>query len=123
MSRSVPEWRGATDDSQPPQRVRVRVFGRMEGRCGECTRKIAAGESWTLEHLIALINGGENREKNLGVTCGWCLPDKNAEDVAVKSKTYDMRRKHLGLAKPKGRGFQRHPTLKRQIGTNKVVPR
>lgn len=57
------------------------------------------GESWTLEHLTALCNGGDNAESNLGVTCKNCLPAKNAADVAEKSKVYQKRAKHLGLKK------------------------
>lgn len=95
--RTVKEWVGKSPDEAVPPRVRVRVFTRKDGRCGECTRKIAAGEGWICEHLVALINGGQNRESNLGVTCLWCKPEKDAADVAVKSKTYDMRRKHIGV--------------------------
>lgn len=87
MPRSVPEWVGKTDDTPAPPRVRVRVFERCERKCGQCGRKIRPGENWTLEHVIALINSGQNRESNLGVTCDWCLPEKNAADVAEKSKT------------------------------------
>lgn len=100
--RSVPEWIGTSDDQQAPPRVRVRVFERCQGACGQCGRKIRAGESWTLEHLKALVNGGANRESNLGVTCSWCLPAKNAADVAEKATVYRKRSKHLGI-KPKGR--------------------
>jgi 5-methylcytosine-specific restriction endonuclease McrA len=96
-ARSVPEWIGATPDTPAPPRVRLRVFERAEGKCHRCGRKIAAGEKWTLEHLVALINGGANAESNLSVTCGWCLPAKNAEDVAAKSRTYRKRSKHLGI--------------------------
>lgn len=104
MARKVAEWRGATPDTAIPPRVRVRVFDAKGGRCGQCGRKIAAGERWTNEHVIALINGGENREKNLGVTCDWCLPEKNAADVAEKSAVYEKRAKHLGVRlKPKHR--------------------
>lgn len=103
MSRSTEEWIGRSDDSQIPPRVRLRVWERFEGKCHKCQRKINAGETWTCEHLKALINGGSNRETNLGITCNWCLPGKNAEDVAEKSKTYKRRSKHLGLAKKKSR--------------------
>jgi 5-methylcytosine-specific restriction protein A len=99
VSRTVPEWIGRSDDDAPPPRVRVRVFDRCEGKCGLCSRKIRPGDSWTLEHVKALINGGKNRESNLGVTCSWCVPEKNAADVAEKSKVYAVRAKHLG-AKP-----------------------
>lgn len=101
--RSVPEWIGKTPDSPVPPRVRLRVFDRKHGRCHRCWRKIAAGEQWTCEHLKALTNGGENRERNLDVTCGWCLPIKNAEDVAEKSRVYERRASHVGIRKAKAR--------------------
>lgn len=102
--RSLEEWRGKDGDAVPPPRVRVRVFDRCEGKCHACKRKIRPGDKWTLEHIVALINGGENRENNLGLTCAWCLPGKNAEDVAEKSKVYETRAKHLGI-KAKKRPF------------------
>jgi 5-methylcytosine-specific restriction protein A len=100
MARALPAWVGKTDDTAIPPRVRVRVFERCEGKCGQCGRKIRPGEGWTLEHLIALINGGANAEHNLGVTCDWCLPQKNAADVAEKAVTARVRSKHLGIRPP-----------------------
>lgn len=116
MARSVALWVGRTDDTAAPPRVRLRVWDRCEGRCGQCGRKIRPGEGWTLEHLIALINGGKNAEDNLGVTCDWCLPAKNAADVAQKAKTAAVRAKHLGIRPPskfQSRGFDRHPAQNR----------
>lgn len=101
MSRSVPEWIGDTPDTAIPPRVRLRVLEAKDHRCHACTRKILTGESWTCEHLIAIINGGENREANLDVTCCNCLAPKNAADVAEKSMIYRKRSKHLGVDKPK----------------------
>ncbi len=102
MTRSLPEWHGATPDTAAPPRVRARVFERAGGCCHRCERKIGAGESWTLEHLHALVNGGANAESNLTVTCRWCLPEKNREDVAQKAKNARVRAKHTG-AKRKAR--------------------
>lgn len=112
MPRSVEEWIGRTDDTPAPPRVRLRVFERCEGKCGRCGRKIGAGEKWTLEHVIALINGGANREGNMDVTCDWCLPAKNAADVAEKSKVANVKAKHLGIRQPsriQSQGFPRPP--------------
>ena len=97
MPRSVPEWIGKTADTPVPPRVRLRVFERCEGKCGQCTRRVRAGEVWTCEHLVAIINGGENREKNLGVTCCNCLPEKNARDLAIKAFVAKKRKAHLGI--------------------------
>lgn len=118
MSRAVDLWVGKTDDTPAPPRVRVRVFDREHGRCHRCTRLIRAGETWTLEHRVALINGGANAEDNMCLTCCNCLPIKNAEDQALKSDTYDKRRKHI-LPKAKGkmrsRGFGYSPPNVKQL--------
>lgn len=97
MPRAVPEWIGKTADSAIPPRVRVRVFEGCGGLCGVCGRKIGPADTWIVEHLIALINGGENREDNLGITCGWCKPVKDRADVAAKSKSAKVRARHLGV--------------------------
>lgn len=99
--RSTPEWIGANDDVAVPQRVRLRVLYRFELKCAHCKRFILPGVRWVCDHIIALINGGENRENNLQPLCGWCAPKKDAEDVAEKSATYASRSRHLGVAKSK----------------------
>lgn len=115
--RSVEEWKGKTPDSVPPPTVRARVFDRKHGRCHNCTRKIMPGEKWTCEHLVAIINGGENRERNLDVTCCNCLPEKNAADITEKSIVGEKRRKHVlprEKSKMQSRGFGRSvPNVKR----------
>jgi 5-methylcytosine-specific restriction endonuclease McrA len=73
------------------------VFERCNGRCHRCGRKIGAADSWTLEHLLALILGGQNRETNLDLTCSWCLPAKNAEDQTAKSKIAAVAKRHHGV--------------------------
>ena len=110
--RTLPEWVGETPNTAIPPRVRVRVFDKWNGRCDECGRKIVV-EHWTCDHKIALINGGENRERNLRPLCDWCNPLKNAADLAEKSKGAMIRQKHI-LGKPKGkwpkRGLQQWRT-------------
>ncbi len=102
MSRSIPEWHGATDDTPVPPRVRLRVFQRAGGRCqGDCGRKLSPADTWECDHTIALINGGENRENNLSVKCEWCHPAKTASDVAQKSATYKRALRHAGIKRPR----------------------
>lgn len=124
MARTVPEWKGRTDDTQAPPRVRARVFERCGGKCHRCGRQINAGEKWTLEHVIALINGGRNAESNLSVTCDWCLPEKNAEDVAIKAKSAKVRQAHIGIRpapKLRGQGFRKAPSQSR--ATTPIQPK
>src|SRR5215469_5550332 len=99
--RSIPEWIGKSDDDRIPDRVRVRVFARHNGRCHCCGRLILVGEAWELDHVIAIANGGEHRESNLKPILTEHHRNKTRLDTAIKSKSYAVRRKILGLKKPK----------------------
>jgi hypothetical protein len=102
VTRSIPEWRGATPDSPVPDRVKVRVFARYDGYCHWTGKKIMPGDVWDADHIIALINGGLNIESNLApILRGKAHAEKTARDVAIKSKTARMRKRHLGLKKPR----------------------
>ena len=108
--RSVPEWIGSTPDTPIPPRVRLRVFEAHGGVCYLSKRKIRAGEKWQADHVVALINGGENRESNLAPALADAHAVKTRADVAVKSKVARQRAKHLGIfpkspRKLQGRGF------------------
>ena len=100
MARSVPAWIGKTDDTAVPPRVRLRVWDREEGKCHRCRRKIPVGDAWIIEHRHAIILGGANAEPNLCLSCSWCKPEKDAEDVAAKAETARVRSKHLGIRPP-----------------------
>lgn len=113
MARSVPQWIGASDDTAVPTRVRLRVWRAEDGKCHRCRRKIPVGDAWIIEHRQALILGGANAEPNLCLSCSWCKPEKDAEDVAAKSKVASTRAKHLGI---------RPPSRIRSAGFGKVKP-
>lgn len=107
MARAVEEWIGRDDDTPVPERVKLRVFTRFEGRCHRSGRKIMAGDPWDVDHVLAICNGGENRESNLApILRGKVHKAKTAEDVAIKSKVARTRAKHLGIH-PKGKGWNR----------------
>jgi 5-methylcytosine-specific restriction protein A len=122
MTRSVPEWIGKTDDTPAPPRVRLRVFEAYGGKCHISGRKIEAGDKWDLDHIIALANGGENRESNLAPALKAEHQKKTRADVAQKAKDRRVRQKHIGIHKPKstlpgGRGSK----FKRKIGGGVVL--
>jgi 5-methylcytosine-specific restriction endonuclease McrA len=97
MTRAVPEWIGKTDDTAIPNRIRLRIYG--NGICAKCGRKLRPGH-WDCDHVIALKNGGENRETNLQPLCNSpCHSNKTKQDVAEKSRTYRKRSRHAGIKK------------------------
>jgi 5-methylcytosine-specific restriction protein A len=101
MSRKINEWIGDTDDSAIPPRVKIRVFIRDGKKCCICTFPIVGKLRPAYDHTIAIINGGENREKNLQLLCVPCHAEKTGNDVAIKSKTARIQKKHFGLKKPR----------------------
>ncbi len=101
MNRRVPEWIGATDDTRAPDRVRVRVLTAYGERCHWSGRPIRPGDTWELDHVIALINGGENRESNLAPILASEHPNKTRQDVKRKARDARVRKKHLGLSGPR----------------------
>ncbi len=115
MSRTLPEWIGKTDDEPVPPRVRMRVLLRFDRLCENCGRVIRSGDRWTCDHIIALANAGANRESNLQPLCDWCNPEKNRADVAEKSKTYRMARKHAGIRRPSSFACSRSSPWKKKI--------
>ena len=109
MPRSVQEWVGRTDDTKVPPRVRQRVYDRHNGVCHICKLPIKIGETWHADHITALIEGGENRESNLGPAHDHCNLAKSNDEKARKSKVAKTRQKHTGAIRPQGkiksRGF------------------
>lgn len=97
MTRAVSEWIGKTPDSPIPPRVKLRIFERNKGKCHITGVKIRAGDQWDCDHVIALCNGGENRESNLAPAIKSAHRKKTAEDVAQKAKDRRIRSKHLGI--------------------------
>lgn len=98
MARTVSEWIGKTDDHRAPGSVRDRIITR-DNRCHLCGLPVE-GKKWDLDHVKALINGGENRESNLRPSHIKCHKEKTALDVAEKAKVAAIRKKHLGITRP-----------------------
>ena len=107
--RAPKEWIGKTPDTAVPPHVQLRVYLRFNGICPKCTRKLVRGQ-WQCDHVIALVNGGENRERNLQPLCtSPCHSQKTKADVAEKSRTYRKRAAHVGVTAKRqpirGQGF------------------
>ncbi len=112
MPRKIPEWVADHDDQKVPPRVKARIFTACGGRCYRTGRKIRAGDTWHLDHKIALCNGGEHREQNLAPILEDAHKEKTQEDLDIRTKTDRMRQKHLGIY-PKSRAKIRSPGFSR----------
>lgn len=102
MPRAVPEWVGKTDDSAVPGRVKDRILRRQTDLCAgaACTVTFSGAEKPEFDHIVPLILGGQNRERNLQALCRSCHGAKSQVDVRVKAKVASVRAKHLGLKAP-----------------------
>lgn len=73
----------------------VKLFLERGGCCGICKRRLGPADDWIIEHLTALENGGTNDWDNLGITCSWCKPAKDAEDHGKAAKSRSQVTKHF----------------------------
>lgn len=98
--RTVKEWIGKTDDSDPPPTVKRRVLERFAYicQCG-CTVKIETGVAWDADHIKPISENGENRETNLQPLIKAHHQKKTAEEATVRSKVYAVRNAHYGVKK------------------------
>lgn len=114
--RAVEEWIGKTPDSRPPKSVIDRLFLRQNGRCAITGEKIRAGETPHADHIVALKDGGENRESNLQLVAVKPHIEKTAAENSARAKERRIRLKHAGLwprsSRPiQSRGFPRRSEI------------
>lgn len=53
----------------------------QNGRCAECKTEIV--QSFHLDHVVALANGGSNEESNLQLLCGPCNTRKGSKETKL----------------------------------------
>jgi 5-methylcytosine-specific restriction protein A len=99
--RKVPEWIGKTKDSKPPERVRLRIFRRHDGRCCLSGQKIKPGDEWQLHHVKGIAEGGENRESNMAPALVEPHKVETARQMKAKAKADRVAKKHFGIKAPK----------------------
>lgn len=119
--RSVPEWIGKHDDQAVPPRVRQRIFDRHEGICYLSGRAIRPGDRWELEHIIALVNGGEHRESNLAPALKEPHKSKTKQDRKLGKKIARVRKRHIGIRKQSRFPCSRNSPFKKKINGQIVL--
>ncbi len=100
IGREVSEWIGSRPDTRIPTHVKLRILQRCDNRCHISGREILPGDEWDFDHIIALCNGGENRESNIAPAIRAKHREKSAADISERAKVDRIRTFHLGLKKP-----------------------
>jgi hypothetical protein len=123
--RTVPPWVGKNDDSMPPPRVVARIFARCKGCCGNCGRKIMAGERWDKDHILALADGGANVETNFQILCAGCHSNKTRIEARDRAKVRKRLAAAFGIKAPPrrplvSRGFA--PSARRERAGRPSLP-
>jgi 5-methylcytosine-specific restriction enzyme A len=80
---------------------RARVFDTHGGTCHLCGLKIAVGEAWEVEHIIALEISGDDSDGNLAPAHVACHRAKTSEDAGLIAKARRVHAKHIGAHRPK----------------------
>lgn len=121
MPREVAEWIGRNDDAMPGKLVRDRLSRRQGDCCAHCRNAFGPKRRAHCDHIVALIDGGENRESNLQMLCADCHKAKTKTEAADRKHTRDIRASHI-MAVPASTlhsaGFQ--PSKPQRTATRKI---
>lgn len=122
MARTAPEWIGKTDDAMPGKLVRKRLRDRHSNCCWQCGGAFGPGNGAHCDHVIPLIDGGENRESNLQMLCPKCHGAKTSAEAKARKKARDIQERHFEARRPSrlsGPGFRKAPPQRR---ASKPIP-
>jgi len=94
MARSVTEWIGRNDDVMPPKSVFDRLYVKQNGKDAITGIAFAPGDKICRDHIIPLIDGGENRESNLQLITEKQHKLKTAREAMERAKTRSVQHSH-----------------------------
>lgn len=117
------EWVGRTPEAMPGQTVLLRLYAKQKGICA-----CGCGQSMNLnrdavdcDHIIALIDGGENRESNLQLLLNACHKVKTKAEATARSQERRHKAKAFtALRQPTMRSAGFHPREPQRSATRKI---
>lgn len=101
MARTVEEWRGRTDDSDPSDECKMRIVEKQDRKCALTGHAFRPGDKIEFDHITPLWLGGKNREKNLQAVIDTAHAGKTKVEATVRGKIKATAAKHLGIKKSK----------------------
>lgn len=84
----------------------ARIFLDANGICCNCNVQIRQGESWFVEHVESLAQGGADDDKNARPAHTKCKPAKDATDAASKAKRDRLVTAGWEREQPRRKSFQ-----------------
>jgi 5-methylcytosine-specific restriction endonuclease McrA len=82
--RATKEWFGKRPESMPPPSVKRRILERENWLCYKTKVSLRDRTDFDFDHIIALCNGGENREANIAPILRIAHREKTKKDVAER---------------------------------------
>lgn len=101
--RSVEEWIGRSDDSDPTGACKLRILDKQGWRCA-ITGVVLGAKGAHFDHIVPLWLGGENRESNLQALHPDAHSRKTKTEAAVRAKVNRLRAKRILKRKSKFAG-------------------
>jgi 5-methylcytosine-specific restriction endonuclease McrA len=108
MSRTIPTWRGKTDDAMPPRSVFDRLWERQGGRDAITGMPFTSKDRVIRDHIVPLKDGGANDELNLQLITEATHKIKTASEATARGKERRIHERDRGyVRKPSQWGKQR----------------
>lgn len=106
------EWIGRRPESMPGKLVLLRLYSRQNGLCAcGCGRVMSFDrDKIDCDHVLALIDGGENRESNLQLLLNEHHKAKTSAEATARAAERDHKAKaftSLRTPKMRGAGFRK----------------
>jgi 5-methylcytosine-specific restriction protein A len=82
------EWVGKSAEAMPGQTVLLRLYAKQNGICAcGCGQVMNLNrDKVDCDHIVALIDGGENRENNLQLLLHACHKAKTSAEASARSE-------------------------------------
>ena len=125
MPRKVDEWIGRSDDAMPGRLVKDRLARAQGDCCATCRHAFGPKRLAHCDHIVPLIDGGENRESNLQMICTDCHKAKTGAEATARAKSRDIRAAHImapdSRSSFQSRGFT--PAKPQRRATSALAPK
>lgn len=103
MSKDLPDVYTPTPRKSFTAKQRLKVFLEKGGQCCICGGQIdGSRETWILEHVTALADGGTNDPSNLALSHENCAKGKTSGEASTRKRHRKAAERHFGAKQKTG---------------------